>query len=352
MKLFAKLLLTLAVLVGLGVNVDAGRRASSYGQGTESISAGRRIAVPRDFPGCVVWLRADQGITLGGTPLAFGSSPPAVTISGALSQAIGIQIEITTGGARGTALFKWSVNSGSSYVATGVTTAATVNLVTSGGTIVAAFPSATYTNDNVYKATVASWLDKSGTGRLASVVQATAAAQPVFQSAPSGYNGKPGLSFTSGAQYLDGTFGTSLSQPATVVLVGHFAATTSNQVMMDGIDAGNRFLIYGHSATGFLSQYAGVELISSTLRPTAAAVMTFVFTGTSLFTLSSDTTLQSGSAGSSALTGITVGSQFTHAGGLTGGVVSDLFIFKNASAAKVRSSINKYASARYGVTLN
>lgn len=95
-----------------------------------------------------------------------GTSPPTVTVSitGAVTSNSGSPnytvtsntgpyiVSITTGGARGTAVFKWSKDGGTTY-ATGVTTAATVALGTTGVTV--AFDTGTYSTDNVYKFNVA-----------------------------------------------------------------------------------------------------------------------------------------------------------------------------------------------------
>lgn len=89
-------------------------------------------------------------------PVAFaitsaGTAPPTVTVSGHAYGDINLRVEVTTGGARGVALFRWSINGGSTWEASGVTTAAEVELGTTG--LTAAFASGTYTNDNVYTCT-------------------------------------------------------------------------------------------------------------------------------------------------------------------------------------------------------
>jgi hypothetical protein len=90
-----------------------------------------------------------QGIT---AVTAVGTTPPAVTVAGSPINPSQIQIAVTTGGPRGTALFKWSTNNGGSYVQTGQTTVATFPLLLGAFDtgLVAKFPPGTYTNDNVY----------------------------------------------------------------------------------------------------------------------------------------------------------------------------------------------------------
>lgn len=81
------------------------------------------------------------------TVVEAGTSPPDVTIAGEGNNA-DVRIEITTGGARGTAVFKYSLDGGASW-ATGITTAATVTLGSSG--LEANFATGSnYSTDNVY----------------------------------------------------------------------------------------------------------------------------------------------------------------------------------------------------------
>lgn len=82
--------------------------------------------------------------------LTTGSTPPAASFSGtpALTTYF-FRVAITTGGARGAALFKWSIDDGVTWVALGVTTAATVALGATGITVT--FPVGTYATNNVYR---------------------------------------------------------------------------------------------------------------------------------------------------------------------------------------------------------
>lgn len=77
-----------------------------------------------------------------------GTTPPDVTVTGRALGDYSLRIEITTLGARGTALFRWSIDAGTTWEATGVATAATVELGDTG--LTAAFETGTYAVDNVY----------------------------------------------------------------------------------------------------------------------------------------------------------------------------------------------------------
>lgn len=137
------------------------------------------------------WFRGDLGITLGGTLLASGTTPPAVTITGTPTAQIGLHIEIDSvagGTARGQATYKWSTDNGSTYVATGVLTAAGPTALGATGVSVA-FAVGPYNADNKWDCTVSAWADQSGNG--VHVTNATAANQPYFYTAAA--NGKPGI---------------------------------------------------------------------------------------------------------------------------------------------------------------
>jgi hypothetical protein len=81
-----------------------------------------------------------------------GTTPPAVTISGATKSALNkLRIEITAAGARGAALFRYSLNGGNTWTSN-VLTAATVPLLFNGSPtdLVVNFPVGNYATDNVY----------------------------------------------------------------------------------------------------------------------------------------------------------------------------------------------------------
>lgn len=79
---------------------------------------------------------------------ATGTTPPTVTVSGYAFGDFDLRLEITTLGARGTALFRWSIDAGNTWEASGVVTAAEVELGDTG--LSAAFAVGTYAADNVY----------------------------------------------------------------------------------------------------------------------------------------------------------------------------------------------------------
>jgi hypothetical protein len=81
---------------------------------------------------------------------ATGTNPPGVTLSGRpVAGDLEIIVQITTAGVLGAAVFQWSKDGGTTWT-TGVATAASVALPTTG--LTAAFAAGTYALDNLYTA--------------------------------------------------------------------------------------------------------------------------------------------------------------------------------------------------------
>lgn len=89
-----------------------------------------------------------------GNIVAAGTAPPAITLDGTPTIAAIIDVECTTGGPRGTALFKWSIDDGRTFVQTGQTTVASFPLLLGGVPLGVAlhFPAETYATNNVWRA--------------------------------------------------------------------------------------------------------------------------------------------------------------------------------------------------------
>ncbi len=132
--------------------------------------------------GLLLYLRADRGVTLGTTLRPGGTSPPAVTISGNLTDnglGLHLAIDSVAGGVDlGQATYKWSIDDGVTFVATGVPTAAGPTALGTTGVSVS-FAAGPYNINNFWDGVIAEWADQSGQGNT--VTQATLASQPVYQ---------------------------------------------------------------------------------------------------------------------------------------------------------------------------
>jgi hypothetical protein len=154
---------------------------------------------PLNLPGFASlrsWVTAQRfnSLTYNSGMLASGTGPPpSVTLTGTANALYDPYIGIdTTGGARGTAKFKWSIDGGVSFVQTLQFTAATFAL---GGTgLTANFSPGTYATDNVYVGKIVQWNDICGQGNhYENALGASGLGLPKVSVA--GLNGKPSLYF-------------------------------------------------------------------------------------------------------------------------------------------------------------
>jgi len=161
--------------------------AFSAGDPATSDSRSTTVSVVLDFASVGVWSSIwlpDRGITLGGTLLASGTAPPAVSLVSAPSTLSGLWLDIPTGGGLGAGKVRYSLDDGATYSAP-ETLAASMTLGGFGIT----FAAGTYNTNNTYKATVAAWTSLEG--YVAS--QATPGKQPVYSSVA--WDGHPSLTF-------------------------------------------------------------------------------------------------------------------------------------------------------------
>lgn len=236
---------------------------------------------PTQLPGCVLWLRADLGLTFGGmgTVTAAGTTPPTVTLSGVPNGPYSLRIE-TGAGALGAATFRGSLDGGATWPYTG-TTGASVPLsspIASGLTV--AFGAGTYAADNVYTSAsaVSQWSDQSGAGNHAT--QSTLANMPTWS--PSS-GGRAQLRFGGNPQYMATATGASNVAHTLFVAIrllvlpsaycGALAFGTVNGTgtcSVLGADATNKWW-YGAAGQGYPSGTSAQTIANVVLAKTTAA---------------------------------------------------------------------------------
>jgi len=190
------------------------------------------LLTPRHWPGAAnlqSWHAFWLGKTYSTTLYAEGTTPPGVTVSGTIPENFGLRIEITTGGSRGTAVFRWSSDNGTSWTSS-VTTAASVALGSSG--VNADFAAGTYATDNVYQLKITSWADQGGASNTFAQASLMKAPIPRVLTA-----GRMGLGFDGTQQLMQCTTGlanTLLSGNDTAhMILGavHFDSVAADQTM-------------------------------------------------------------------------------------------------------------------------
>lgn len=257
---------------------------------------------PYRFPAGVVPAWYDAAFsTLGGTLNATGASPPVVTISGLLSSPQGIRVEITTSGTRGTAVFRVSIDNGSTWLASSVLTVATYAIGTTGITL--NFPTGSYTDDNVYRATVQTIRERLH-GR--DLVQLTASKQGLF--ILRGQNGRPTVRL-DGSDDIYGPTAFTLAQPWNLAMVYKctLGASGVHDIVCDGNTAATGAILNNDSSGETWAMFAGATLSSNTaVAGSAFAQITATFAPTAVGR-ANGAQLFSGSAGASDPNGFTLG---------------------------------------------
>lgn len=134
--------------------------------------------------------KSDVGLTMTAVT-ATGTTPPTITLSGTQLQPVDLRIECTTLGARGTAVIRYSIDGGVSWVAN-VTTAATISVIDPLGNdtgLVINYASATAATDNVWTAKTAGYERKrfAGLGRfLRAVANVGGSSNPTLDASVTG----------------------------------------------------------------------------------------------------------------------------------------------------------------------
>jgi hypothetical protein len=225
---------------------------------------GRRRAFMMRDAGVDFWYDLNF-VTLGTTPFASGTAPPAVTISGALTPALGLYIQCDGAGTLGVGAptFKWSEDNGSTFRATQVPMAASVNLATTNGTIAVAFPAQAYLTDNIYRATVQTILDRGPRGH--DITNATAAQQGLCIA--NAKNGHYGVRLDGVNDWYTGTWSTVAAQPFTDFIVyksiGGPGASGAHDIIYDGGVAGHCILISDSTPQLILNAGASITYAAS-----------------------------------------------------------------------------------------
>jgi hypothetical protein len=129
-------------------------------------------------------------------------------------------VDVSGGAGLGQALFRASINNGTSWFPT-TPTVASYNIPGTNKSLT--FPAGTYATNNVYQATVAALRDDAIYGGVArNATAADATREPLFTGSNASFNGRPSIDWPVGSTLpmLDTTVFTALPQPMTYVVVG------------------------------------------------------------------------------------------------------------------------------------
>lgn len=191
---------------------------------------------------------------------------------------------------------------------------------------------------------VSQWDDASGNGRHAT--QATGSQQPTFRSSDAGYNNKPVVDADGGDLLQTSAFGSPLSQPGTLVVVG---STESNLgVLVTGLTSTARWQLYrADSNQRRHKMYAGSELASGSAGPTAPTLFVATYDGGSSSLERNGSTIMAGNAGSQSLDGLSL---FAYLDGTFGevGRIAFLGLIGRELTSQEKSDLLSWSQSHYG----
>lgn len=211
-------------------------------------------------------VQTDLGLTYGTTPLASGTAPPVVTLSGSLLKdgAVPLWFKCTTLGVIGAgAVFEAYVDGlGVTPIMSGITPTAGAPIAITGSAVLSgisvAWAAGTAALDNVWKARCAGLQDQSGNGLH--YTQATVGLQPVIGI---GLNGKASLVFGN-ASTMFLTSSLNLATPVTQFMALRRNNWTNNQRISSAHSADNLAVLFDFSSTPTLSMFSGSVANSNT----------------------------------------------------------------------------------------
>lgn len=194
---------------------------------------------------------------------------------------------------------------------------------------------------------VTTWADLSGNGY--DLAQATAGNKPLYKTG----SGSPYVYFDGTNDYMAKTFGATYTQPNTIILLFQLrdSAGAVNQVVFDGIDA-NRNVLY-HNATHphMFSLFAGNSIYNYTYPEIGKyCIFTNIFNGvSSLFRSSKSPIFLNGDAGTSSLTGLTLGCRYTSLEQYAKINVAELMVYSKLLSSYEIYQIEDYLSQKWGL---
>lgn len=190
--------------------------------------------------------------------------------------------------------------------------------------------------------------DLSGNGRDA--IQTTPANQPIYRSSNSVAslpNGKPVLQFDGVNDTLaTALFGTPLSQPSTIFVVGSATTSSGNHFFVDGITSRNTIHFDG-AAADKLALFAGTVLGSTVTQPLATSVMTAQYSGASSQLWVNGVSVLTGNPGAQALDGVTLGAGAGGTSNFLAGQIAEVVIYNRVLTATERLQVEKYLYDKY-----
>lgn len=194
-------------------------------------------------------------------------------------------------------------------------------------------------------AVVSQWNDESGQSNHVS--QATVGKQPTRVAAA--LNGKAVVRFDGVNDLLACTYGATLTQPTTVMLVAK-SAVNEEAYLFDGSTSSNRHAVFFAPTTFRWSYYAGTTVNSSTGSDTSFHVIAAIFNGTGSTLRIDGVEVSSSTPGTGTMAGITLGSNQAETLPLEGDI-AEVVVWNTALSLRDMKQMEAYLANRYALTV-
>lgn len=194
---------------------------------------------------------------------------------------------------------------------------------------------------------VTTWTDETGNGN-----DLTAGNAPTFVQSSMG--GQPVVRFDGSSNYLDVTFGTTYTQPNTIITAIRFEGalgTADVPVWFDGSDSSNRHYLDNEGTTDDIRVFAGASLDTGYSVDNNAHLLTVIYNGSSSVVRVDGSQVATGDVGSQSLAGLTLGAQWDQ--NVYGKIDVGEFVPYSAdlSASGDLSSEESRIADKYGITI-
>ncbi len=194
---------------------------------------------------------------------------------------------------------------------------------------------------------VSQWDDLSGNGNH--LVQATGASQPVVTA--SAINGLPAITFDGVDDFMQKAF--TLPQPVTIFMVVKEFTKRGNETFVDGFTANTGFVAQTGSTPASLQSYGG-SAGNFTQENTVGsfALLTVIFNGAYSAMQWNSAADVSGSAGTAAMGGLTVGGRGGTGSFFANAAYAEIIVQAGVATAAERTSVETYVSTTYALGLS
>lgn len=182
---------------------------------------------------------------------------------------------------------------------------------------------------------VETWADKSGNSR--DVTQTTDADQPNYNSTTKA------VEFDGVSEYMSGSFGATLSQPTTIIVLFKRNAAVIDAYIYDGIASPSRNALFGAPQW---DAYAGVELLGGTINTNLNIIAT-TYNNTSSEIVLNGTSIATGNTGTHSLTGIALGVRYSLDTAYLNGIINEIIIVNSAVDTATRQKIEGYLAWKW-----